>query len=288
VAPIGAINHFRNVPRDDLRGLRRAGSTEVAFGAALLLAAAGLVNVPPPVSVAAAAGPAQAPSVAATGHDFATTVKLRLEVSPGVAGFNRFTASVVDYDTGAPVAADRVQLRLRLPGRAGIAGSQLDLPPASPGTFTASGANLSVRGTWEVTALVARGAASVEVPLQVAVAAPPQQVDVNRSPGAPTLYTVHLAGGTTVQIYLDPGGPGRNDFHATFFSPGGTELPVTGVTMSDTLAGGAEHTLDVRTLEPGHVVSTLDAAPVATTFSVAATAPDGTPLEADVDITPGT
>ena len=289
VAPLGAINHFRNVPRGDLRGLRRVGSTEVAFGAALLLAAAGLVNVAPPVSVAAAVEPAgTAPSVAVTGHDYGTTVRLRLEVSPGVAGFNHFAVSVVDYDSGAPVSAERVQLRFRLPGRAEIAGSQLSLSAGSAGSFSGSGANLSLRGTWNVTALVVRGTASVEVPLQVAVAAPPQQIDVNRATGVPTLYTVHIGGGNTVQVYLDPGQPGRNDFHATFFNAQGNELPVTSVTVSAAPTGGNPQLLDLRTLEPGHVVATLDVAAVPTTFSVTATAPDGTLLAADVDITPGT
>ncbi len=42
------------------------------------------------------------------GHDFGTSVKLSLAVSPGSAGFNTFAVTVTDYDTGAPVAADGV------------------------------------------------------------------------------------------------------------------------------------------------------------------------------------
>ncbi len=45
-------------------------------------------------------------------------------------------------------------------------------------------------------------------------------------PGLPTIYTVHLSAGRTVEIYADPGTAGPNEIHATFFDASGSELPV--------------------------------------------------------------
>ena len=107
LAALGAINRYRNVPRAAgvLRGLRRVGSTEVVIGAAVVLVAAALVNVAPPVASTAAASTARSSQLVVTGSDFATTVKVRLAVSPGTAGFNNFVLRVTDYDTGATVHA---------------------------------------------------------------------------------------------------------------------------------------------------------------------------------------
>ena len=72
--------------RRSLRGLRRVGSTEVVIGAAVVLVAAALVNVAPPVASTAFGIEAQTSQLVVTGSDFATTVKVRLTVSPGTAG----------------------------------------------------------------------------------------------------------------------------------------------------------------------------------------------------------
>jgi hypothetical protein len=42
--------------------------------------------------------------------------------------------------------------------------------PTSAGTYEASGSNLSITGTWTVTALLERGAQSVEVAVKVDIA----------------------------------------------------------------------------------------------------------------------
>ncbi len=56
LALLGAANHFRNVPAagTTLGGLRRVGSVELLVGATVVLLSAGLVNLAPPVEVAAA------------------------------------------------------------------------------------------------------------------------------------------------------------------------------------------------------------------------------------------
>ena len=175
LAALGAVNHFRNVPAAGRRlgGLRRVGSAELLIGATVILLSASLVNLVPPAELAAAnATPSPSPSpspapLVVDGHDFGTSVKLSLAVSPGTAGFNTFTVTVTDYDTGAPVAADGVTLRFVIPARTDVGSSRLDLPPAGPGVFSATGSNLSLDGTWQITATVARGATSVEVPLEL-------------------------------------------------------------------------------------------------------------------------
>ena len=245
LAALAAVNHFRHVPRafHGIPGVRRVGGLELGVAAVILLATASLVNVAPPVEAAAAAsaagpgtsGASPAPTLAPVvveGTDFGTTVRLRLEITPGTPGFDTFTATVTDYDTRQPVDAAGVTLRFSLPARPDVGGSTLRLTPTAPGVFSASGANLSIDGSWTVTALVDHGTASVEVNLTVQTQLPPQQVHINAVPGAPTIYTVHLDAGRTVQVYLDPGTAGSNDVHSTFFDASGTELPVPGASMT--------------------------------------------------------
>ncbi len=71
LALLGAVNHFRNVPAAgrSVRGPRRVGSVELLVGATVLLLTASLVNLAPPVEVAAAAAaPSPSPSLAAAGR----------------------------------------------------------------------------------------------------------------------------------------------------------------------------------------------------------------------------
>jgi putative copper export protein len=293
LAVLGATNHFRNVPAAGrvLSGLRRVGSVEILIGGTVVLLAAALVNVAPPTSVAAA-GPTASPSptpapLVVSGSDFGTSVRLSLEVSPGLTGFNTFRATVTDFDTGAPVAADGVTLRFSIPARSDVGASRLDLAPAGGGVFSATGGNLSLDGAWQVTAVVARGTAAVEVPLVVLAQGTRQQVDASRVAGIPTIYTVHLSAGRSVQVYLDPDKPGQNDFHVTFFDASGTELPATNIGVTVAGDSGAPRQLTVRTLEPGHVVTTLTVPAAPQVFAIVATAPGGDALAAQLVITAG-
>ena len=187
-------------------------------------------------------------------------------------------------------------LRFRLPARPDVGASTLRLPPTSDGVFSAGGANLSLDGTWAVTALVDRGTTPVEVPLQLQTKLPPQQVDVNAVPGTPTIYTVHLGSGRTVQVYLDPGTPGSNDVHATFFDAAGNELPIAAASISVSPASTSGATtaapggtpspgaLAVRMLEPGHFVGTTTLAAGTWEIRLDATAPDGQSAAADLQV----
>jgi copper transport protein len=286
VAALAAVNHFRNVPagQGGLGGIRRFGSLEVMGGIVLLLVASTLVNVPPPVDASGVAAPTP---LTADGHDYATSVRLHLEVSPGTAGPNTFRVSAVDYDSGAPEPGDSVSLRFVYPSRPSIGASTLTLKSAGSGIFTGSGANLSLGGDWSLTALVTTAAGAVEVPLSVHVPTPPQQVDVSRAAGLPTLYTVHLPGGDACQLYLDlSAGPGAY-LHITFFDATGGELAATDIKATIATGGGRPLPVTLAPLDPGHVAGHVDATAGRTVnVAVTATAPDGSPFVFQLDMTP--
>jgi hypothetical protein len=260
VAILGASNHYINIPAAARRltGLRRVGSAELALGGLVLALSAVLVNLAPPVSSAGAPSQAAAAPMIANGHDFGTTVKVRLVVSPGAPGFNRFDAAVTDFDTAAPVAATSVSLRFAIASSVGVGGSTLALQPGAPGSFSASGGNLSLDGIWNIVATVAAPSGTVEVPLVATTVVPAQPVDGDGTPLAPA--TVHLADGTSVQFYLDPGGPGANELHATFFDAAGKELPVPTATMAVLAQDGTAFIAPSRQLEPGHFVADIQLA----------------------------
>ena len=301
LAMLGALNHFVNVPAAGRRlgGLRRAGSVELVVGATVLVLSASLVNLAPPVEAGGGNGSAQPASPAPTaaplvvaGNDFGTSVRLSLTVSPGTAGFNTFTARATDFDSGAPVPATSITLRFSIPARSDIGESRLELVSAGDGSgvFSASGPNLSISGTWSVTALVVNGLASVEVPLTVTTrcapvpAGPASSVSINAAPGLPTLYTAALTSGRTVQAYLDPGTAGANELHVTFFDQAGTELPVQQVTEQIGPSGCALAPLTPRQLEPGHFVADTTLPAGTYTVSIAGPAPNGDPLAARFDV----
>ena len=301
LAMLGALNHFVNVPAAGRRlgGLRRAGSVELVVGATVLVLSASLVNLAPPVEAGGGNGSAQPASPAPTaaplvvaGNDFGTSVRLSLTVSPGTAGFNTFTARATDFDSGAPVPATSLTLRFSIPARSDIGESRLELVSAGDGSgvFKASGPNLSIGGTWSVTALVVNGLASVEVPLTVTTrcapvpAGPASSVSINAAPGLPTLYTAALTSGRTVQAYLDPGTAGANELHVTFFDQAGTELPVQQVTEQIGPSGCALAPLTPRQLEPGHFVADTTLPAGTYTVSIAGPAPNGDPRAARFDV----
>jgi hypothetical protein len=259
LAILGATNRFYSVPAAvrSLRGLRRVGSTEIAVGTAVLAATGLLVNLAPPSSLGATLVQHLPASVVANGSDFGTSVRVRLVVSPGAPGQNGFAASVTDYDTGAPAEATAFALRFDLASQSGVGSSTLALASSGPGSFTGSGANLSIDGVWKVTATVSGPSGAVEVPLALATSVPAQVVDTVAAAGAPTIETVHLEHGLSVQLYLDPGTAGKSDLHATFFDTAGAELPVSSATFLVTPRGGSGTVAPGRELEPGHFVAAV-------------------------------
>lgn len=284
LALLGAVNRFRNVPAAErlLGGLRRVGSIEVVIAAGVIALTGALVNVAPPAySVNAQQGPQ--PLVVA-GADFATTVRVRLEVSPGTAGFNTFSLRVTNYDTGAPVDAAGVQISFTFQGQAGVGGSTLELKRSGAGTYVATGGNLALDGDYAIRILVERGAASVEVPLKLTTRSVPQTVDVNRAAGQPTLYTIHLGQGRTIQDYVDPEHSGPSEFHATFFDAAGNELAVNQAVITETSGGGKPVPLTIRELEPGHFVADATLRKGKQHFDITGTGSSGELLRAGIDV----
>jgi len=287
LALLGATNHFWSVPvaGERFARLRRIGTTELTLAMVAIALTAALVDLAPPISVGAATTPT-APPILATGNDFGTSVRVRLVVTPGAPGTNQFAAAVTDFDTGAPVDASSVSLRFELRSAPSVGPSTLDLQRVTPGSFAASGSNLSIDGIWAVTATVTSTSGAVEVPLVVPTEVADQQVDVNPSSGAPTIYVVHLADGGTVQVYLDPETAGRDEVHATFFDVAGTELPVASATMAVIPASGPGQILATRQLEPGHYVADTDLA--AGPLAIDVVGPDprtGTPIHLHLEVT---
>jgi len=284
---LGALNRYRNVRRADSSptALRRVSAVELIVIAIVLVATGFLQNLAPATSAVA---PKPPPPVVANGHDFATTVRVRLTISPGMAGFNQFTAHIVDYDTGKSVAADKVSLHFDFPSRPDIGSSDLALARQPNGDYRGQGANLALDGRWTITVLVARGVNSVEVPLQVATRAPPQTITKSVTPGLPTIYTIHLSAGRSVQVYLDPGHPGvLNEFHHTYLAANGGELSIAQASIAATAPSqSAATSLTTRKLDPlGHYVSDLPPGPSGRYhFDIDASTADGAEIVAHIDI----
>jgi copper transport protein len=251
---LGAMNRYRHVPQAErsLSGLRRVSRVEISVAALALAATAILTGLAPPRGeTAQAAGPAA--GIVVAGSDFATTLRVRLEVTPGYAGVNTFVAEVADFDSGQPLRS-RVALRFSPLDEPGVGPSTLELKPSSKaGEYRASGPNLSLDGRWLVDVLVQQAATSAEVQLLVATRC---RVRADSAPGQPTIFTADLAGGATVQGYLDPGVAGLNEIHFTFFDSAGAELPIDKL-PTVTASRGAEAPIktEVRRFSPGHFIS---------------------------------
>jgi len=303
LALLGAVNHFRNVPAGErgISAVRRLGSVELLLGTTAIVVASLLVTTPPPADAtsggsagampgaSASPPPSAQPPTGATfkGSDYATTVKVALTVTPTTPGPAQFGAKVTDYDTGAAVPATGVKLRFALPARPDVGGSSLALQSTAAGAWTGTASNLSLAGLWSVTVVVTEASTTVEVPIAVTMAPSTGAPDVNRVAGQPTLYSVHLAGGSQAQLYLDPMSPTVADLHITYFDAAGKELPVTNIKVDAAQAGGPPTSLTMSPIEPGHataMVTTTTGVPIS--LFVSGTAADGSPITFGLTITP--
>jgi len=292
LAGLGAVNRFGNVPRAStgMRGLRRVASTEIVIATAVVLVAATLVNVAPPLASAAPATTAQSTQLVVSGSDFATTVKVRLAVSPGTAGFNEFRLRVADYNTGASVTATSVQLEFAQPLRPQLGQSTLTLRRQPDGTFAARGGNLAIAGIWEVAVIIENGPRSAEVHLQLTTITPAPIVTAARFSGLPTLYSIQLQNGWLAQVYIDPDKAGADEFHVTFFTSSNetSEIQIATTTIGMTPPGGTPTILVSRRLDPiGHFVADATVPAGATRYDIIATTATGVAIATYVTITPG-
>jgi copper transport protein len=177
---LGALNRYRLVPlfqagarRRAATRLRRGVGVELGLAAAVLAAAALLSQLAPGAPDGArAAAPAATPVLEARGADWATTVRVTLTVTPGAAGPNRFTATVADFDTGAVLPADRVELTGTPASHPDLARARLELVKAADGRWLGQGRLLSLAGRWNLTTAIQRPTGGVTVPLALEVPPP--------------------------------------------------------------------------------------------------------------------
>jgi copper transport protein len=285
---LGARNRYVNVPSvvqrgERVRSLRRTVAGEVALAVGIFGVTGVLTQLPPAAHVEAAA-PRRA-QVVVTGSDFATSVRVRLTIMPGTVGPNHFEARIVDYDTGEPLQASSVSLKFDLPSHPELGTPSLDLSRAAPGMWMGEGTPLSMPGAWDVSVLIQGSAGSVVAPLQVQTQIPPQHVQVTRAPGQPTLYTITLPGGLSLQTYIDPGKPGNDVVHFTFFQASGDEQPIASATATATTPADHTHDLPLIRFDPGHFVANTHLDAGHWRFTIQATTKEGVPLSAYFDQT---
>jgi copper transport protein len=273
LAAFGAINRYGNVPRagSDPAGLKRASRRELTVMAGTLAAASVLASLAPPPPAVEAAPP---PGVVATGSDYATSVRVRLTVRPGTAGPSTFELAVGDYDTGEPVTDATVSLRFTYLDDPRVGATTLRLVRAG-GLYRATGLNLSLAGRWRVGALIVRGTDSFEVELRIAT-----RCLTTAIPGDPVLYDIALGESGKAQGYVDPGKPGFNQVHITFFGPDGNELSVPGSPAMRASRGDALLQLTLRRLSAGHFVADSGLTAGSWRFDFAATDAKGNALRA--------
>lgn len=244
LALLGARNRLVNVPAapSDLTGLRRTSRIELSVGAVVLLAAALLTALSPPLPARSAE------RLVATGSDLGRSVRVRLEIAPGYAGANEFRARITDPKNDA-VAATRVRLRFELAG-SDIGASTLALERDGD-VWVSEGTNLSIDGRYEVTVLVQQETTSAEVPLEIAT-----RCRTRATPGSePVIYNQQL-GSASVQTYVDPGRSGPNEVHFTFFDEDGDELSIRDDPEITAWGPGREYlVLDTQRFGEGHFVA---------------------------------
>lgn len=286
VAAIGVlafVNRWRNVRRahSDLTPLRRAAAGEVALATAAFTVAAVLAGLSPP-QVARAA---ERSRITVSGTDFATTVKVRLNMASSLPGANRFTIRARDYDSGRPVRASRVTLRFTPLDDPDVAPTQLTLRQESEGSYGALGNNVSFEGRWEITVQLETGTSSVVVPLTIRTRSAPQFLSVTHIPNQPTSYGVQIADKTLVGFSLDPERPGLNKLSVTFTDVIRDERAVAGVVVTTTSPSGATRQATVRRAGRGTFVADVKLVEGEQQITAIGRTPDGTRLYATFPLT---
>jgi copper transport protein len=278
LAALGARNRYVNVPGvvdggRRMGSLRRTVAAELVIAAGVFGAAGVLTQLPPATSLAAQQKPTTSvpTSVVVTGHDFATSVRTRLTVTPGTVGPNRFDANVVDYDTGKPVDATGVSIAFSLSGHPELGNPTIQLRKQGS-DWVANDTVLSMYGEWDAAMTVQEPTGGVSVPLVIQTRLPPQQVSVSVGQGnQPTITTVQLPNGGSFQGYLDHKTAGANSAHYTFFTSAGQELPIASAQGSVITPSGDVKAVKLLRLSKGHFVANVTLTSGKWTFLINAT-----------------
>jgi copper transport protein len=183
VAALG-LGAYNSIRRDTAQRLGRI-ALESAMAAALVFAAAVLVDLPP-ATTAGTSGTALANEVGATLEARAGDLKLSTRVSPGRIGSNVFELSLTD-DGGQPATGETPTLHFQ--SLEGGAASDLALAEANPGTYIGTSAGLNQPGRWQITVEIGRPA-----PLSAEYAVAVGLDGVVRPAGAPLPWTVEVTG----------------------------------------------------------------------------------------------
>jgi copper transport protein len=160
------VMHRRNIAQAEpsVRRFSKVGGAQMIAAVAALVLSATLVNVAPPSAISTFAT-GQAPLVT-TGTD-GPGLAVHLEVTPGNAGFNRFTLTLSNPATGGSINNAKVVLGFLFAGSGGVGASSLIMPALGSGEYGAEGANLSLKGEWNITAQIDVSGSTYEVPLQL-------------------------------------------------------------------------------------------------------------------------
>jgi hypothetical protein len=110
--------------------------------------------------------------LAASGSDWATTVRVTLTVTPGAAGPNRFMATVADFDTGTVLPAERVELAGTPASHPDLGTARMELTEAADGRWLGQGRLLTLAGRWNLTTTIQRPSGGLIVPLALDVPPP--------------------------------------------------------------------------------------------------------------------
>ena len=200
ILTIAAVNLFvierrltRSAANDPVRlwsdRLRWTVGAELSLIAVLLLAVGQMTSMQPARDVVTERS--RQVAVSLSGESTSATLLL----APGVAGLNHFQLQVPEDAIGPEAKA---LLRLTIPDRPDLGTKEIPLARVSGNAFEHHGSELSIAGTWRITAIIRRpGVAQLAAESSVAIGTTPRALDV---PGEP--WRFRTTGGVTGLVLI--------------------------------------------------------------------------------------
>jgi hypothetical protein len=131
-----------------------------------------------------------------------------------------------------------------------------------------------------VTVLVQKSSGAVEVPLKVTTRSAPEPIQSQVIAGQPTVFTITLPNDLSVQTYIDPGTPGPDSVHYTFFKASGKEEPIAHASATATGPTGKTESTKLIRFDKGHFVANVQLTSGKWKFEIKAVTDDGQSLSA--------